>query len=849
MKTSWRIFLRDLSRLKKNIIAMGVIIGICVIPSLYAWFNIYANMDPYKNTGNIPVAVVNLDKGCDDKKLGHLDAGAEAEENLRANDKMGWVFTNESAALEGVYAGDYYAAIIIPETFSADLVSLFSDEIHQPKILFYSNEKKNAVAPKITGTGASTLQQGINEEFVDAVSKTAASLVLDKLNKSGDELTDSLNDIKGNISDLGTKTEKLSALLQQFRDQKTSAEKVLKNGKNALALAGETVDKAGTTGKDIDKKITESRSNLAAFSDSVHSDLSDAGQKLSDLNVAAGEKIGTLNTKIRELDQELNEKTQPVVSRIKTIQKIDSSLLDNLDTINKELAGNTTVSNVITDLREDNDRHAQMLSLLEASAKGAKDLYTVSAGLTSTINQDIASAGKTQSEALHTLDGTISNDAGTIFDRAAAASGHLTGLIESTDTDIKTLSNLLDEIGTLLNDIDKALSDSQGTVGRIRDRITQAVDDLNAIESMQVFTDLKKVTADLDPETIGQFISSPVKTESNVLYPVPNYGTGMTPFYSNLAIWVGCIVLVNIFKTEVDEDEKVNGFNLRQAYFGRWFLFVFVALIQAAIVCIGDMFLLGITAIHPVMFLLCGLWTAFVYMNIIYALTITFKHIGKALSVLLVILQIPGSSGTYPIEMMPQFFQNLHPFLPFSYGIGAMREAISGTYSYHYAKNMSILILFLGGSLLLGMLIRPLFANLNYLFDRRMAETDILSCEKIGTVKERKNLILGAQLLLADDTIRERVVARVERFEQRHQAIVRKAFLLIFLIPAVFLVLMFVIPYKLLFLVLWIISILAIILFLVILEYLKDRLDRQRQLMTTTKDELIEHMNDRNREN
>lgn len=191
-----------------------------------------------------------------------------------------------------------------------------------------------------------------------------------------------------------------------------------------------------------------------------------------------------------------------------------------------------------------------------------------------------------------------------------------------------------------------------------------------------------------------QILCLPVSIKSNVLYDVENYGSGMTPFYTNLALWVGGLILVSILKQEVDKDEKVRKFTAGQAYFGRWLLFVAVGLVQGLIVCVGDILLLKVQCVHPVAFVCVGVFCSFVYVNLIYALALTFKHIGKALGVVLVILQIPGSAGTYPIEMTPAFFQRLHPLLPFTYGISAMRECIAGMYGANIWKYLGILAIF-----------------------------------------------------------------------------------------------------------------------------------------------------------
>ena len=831
---------------------MTVFIGICIIPSLYSIFIVYANIDPYKNTGNIQVAVVNMDAGVTDQRIGYLDAGDSIEEKLRENDQLGWVFTEEDAAIEGVKAGDYYAAIIIPESFSADLASVFSSDIRQPEIVFYSNEKKNAIAPKITETGVSTLQQGINDEFVGTVSETVTDLLQDKVTEVDGDLEKSADALRDSIRKTEEQTEAYQALLQDFHDLIPQADRVVQDGKEDLALAGETLENAKENGQKIAADITAGWESINAFSAKLRTGVTDANQKLSDLNVAAGEDLGAINSKVKELDETFNRKTDPIVSRVEDIQKKNAEIIKTLTDLDEAILnagiGNGTVHDILEDLKEDNERHAQILALLESASAGARDLYSASSEAYSYISSDISDGQDKLQTVLSDFDTSLLSDAGTAFGQASSAAGNLEGLMETAQTDLASLSGLLDDLDQILHDTDAVLTDTQEILSQMQGQIGQAAADLSAIESMQVYTDLKDAVSGMDAGQIGRFMSSPVTIEHEVLYPVKNYGTGMTPFFTNLAIWIGCIVLINVYKTEVDEDEKLNGFTLTQAYFGRWMLFVVTGLIQAVVVCAGNLLLLDISCERPGLFILSGLWASFIFMNLIYALAIAFKHVGKALSVLLIILQIPGSSGTYPIELTPQFFRNLHPFLPFTYGINAMREAIAGVYAPHYMQNMLMLLIFLPVALLIGLVLRPLFLNLNYLFDRRLVETDLMACEHIERHKERKNLIMGARILLADENMKVQIGKRIERFEQRYQKIVRRSFLLIVLIPVVLLILMFLIPAKMVFLTLWIISMLAIVLFLVIVEYFRDHLDREKRISEMTQEELIESIRTRNKE-
>ena len=167
MKKSFQIFKRDLGRLFRNRAAVLILVGISVLPSLYAWFNIAANMDPYGNTKGIQVAIANEDKGADSEQMS-LDAGQNIVDNLKKNDQLGWKFVDAKESKKGVRSGKYYAAIVIPDNFSESLLSILSGDIKQPKLDYYINEKKNAIAPKITATASRTTGMCFQFEMLTA---------------------------------------------------------------------------------------------------------------------------------------------------------------------------------------------------------------------------------------------------------------------------------------------------------------------------------------------------------------------------------------------------------------------------------------------------------------------------------------------------------------------------------------------------------------------------------------------------------------------------------------------------------------------------------------------------------
>ena len=207
MKKIFQIFARDMRRLFTNPAAAIVMVGVCVLPSLYAWFNIAANMDPYGNTSNIKVAIANCDTGASTETMS-LDAGGTIVDTLKKNKQLGWTFVDEKQAKAGVTSGKYYAAIVIPENFSESLLSILDGEVKQPELDYYINEKKNAIAPKITATGASTIQQQINDTFSSVAAETVSELIrtsagdlTGKIDKTNSELSTALSETRDNLKE------------------------------------------------------------------------------------------------------------------------------------------------------------------------------------------------------------------------------------------------------------------------------------------------------------------------------------------------------------------------------------------------------------------------------------------------------------------------------------------------------------------------------------------------------------------------------------------------------------------------------------------------------------------------
>lgn len=843
MKKSFQIFKRDIGRLSKNIVALIVVIGVCIIPSLYAWFNIAANKDPYGNTANIKIAVANNDAGTENDMLGNLDVGGQIVDTLKENDSLGWVFVSEDKAISGVKSGEYYAAIVIPDNFSESMVSFLSGKIEQPEFDYYLNEKKNAIAPKITDTGANTIQQQVNTEFVSAAAGTVADILNGSVSGIGTKLDDVQNDISTKISTVSDNLKEYEKALDSFNKTVDSSNKLIEKSKKSMAIVKSDANSGVNSIKNGTDSLTLVRNDIADFANDLGAGISKAQNSLAKVNTKSGINLGKISSKTESIHGQFQE----MITSVESIIDKNSEMLMTLKEINKKYPSDS-LTNLINELDSQNSKYKTILQKLRTGSDSINDATTTSVKAVESISKIIEKNTKDIHSSKVTVENGIMTGLNTSLDTFSNIHGTLSGILKGVGPATDNVVTLMDQLENSLDSAKKALSSTGSSIKKVQKRLDKANVDISVVKTSKIYEKLKDMT-NLDSDKVASFMSSPVKLKTETFYSVENYGTAMTPFYTNLAIWVGGIVLIAIFKMEVDKSEKIKNFTPTQAYFGRWMLFILVGFVQALIICLGDIFILKIKCQHPVLFVVAGLVAAFVYVNLIYALSLTFKHIGKAVSVILVILQIPGSAGTYPIEMTPGFFQAIHPLLPFTYGINAMREAIAGTYGHYYVKNLVILLIYVPIALFIGLVLRRLLLNLNSLFDKKLEQTGLMICEEGGITRERVRLLTTVKILAGEKQFRDEINKKVEQFEICYPKLIKGGFFAIVIIPIVFLILMFSITSKMVFLVLWIVSIILIALYLICVEFIHENLLNKQKMAEMTGDELIEQLKKRGRKN
>lgn len=831
VKKAFQIFKRDILRLLKNPVALVITIGICVIPSLYAWYNIVANWDPYGNTANIKVAVANNDQGTSNEYVGELNAGDETVSKLKENDQLGWVFTDADAAVEGVKSGEYYAAIVIPDDFSANLTSMLTGTFTQPQLEYYCNEKKNAIAPKVTDTGAQTVEEQINETFVATVSET----LVEKIQNAAGDLDAQGAETQGGILE---NVQRSNRALQDVRDALAGMQKTIATSKEAGAKADETL--AALSGQipslvnALDKGdalLASARTSSRNFASSLNTTLSHGltqmGKVSSNANVAVGKLSGAISAAGGKVDGALADvqmvinDVNGIIIDIREITGIDSGLI--LSALEEQLAELQTLKDALQDQSTDIQNSAGAIagavsSLDSATQQGISAMEGVQQDMASTVLPQLSQG----------------------MDSFSEVSGDLTGVVTSLEPTIAQARGVLAQLTTTLDQASSTMSQADSSLEKLQGTLSTAANDVAALRASESLDKLDEILGASSAD-LADLMSSPVTLTTKAVYPVSNYGSGVAPFYTNLALWVGGCVLIAIIKLEVD-GEGIGAYTATEGYFGRWLLLVVLGFAQAFIVCCGDL-VLGMQCLRPELFVLAGIFTSFVYVNIIYALASAFKHIGKALVVILVIVQIPGSSGMYPIEMMPDFFQYLHPLLPFTYGISAMRETIGGMYGMDYAINLGVLAVFLAVALFIGVKLRTLMLNLNLLFDKELERTGVMICEKDDRPRERFSLRWALRAMLDTAGYREDLILRAARFEERYPKLIKAGFMLVFGLPVVLFILTATLDLeiegKIIMLVLWIASVILADTYMIVVEYIRESMQFQLRIAELPDDALV----------
>lgn len=736
MRNIIAIFKRDLSRIRGSVVALIVAVGLVIVPTLYAWFNIAGSWDPYGNTGNLKVAVANSDDGyMSDLIPVRVNIGDTVVSALRENDQLDWRFVSESDAVEGVRSGEYYAAVVIPENFSSRMMTVFSSDAEHAEIVYYENQKANAIAPRVTDKAASTVRQQIDETFAKTISDVGLATTSSLLEfMDGDQIAAYAGNLSGTLAGAITTLRDASGSVDEFAGLLQSSTGLLDSTSDLLASAG-------TASKDAEALVGDAKTGLSGMHDALDAAVAAINQSLKDsagdydaAAKAIDEAFGAADAHVSLTVTQLRDASADVAKRASDMRDVQ----DNILAVERDVEGSNLpeklkaelvqkidiVANTVGNVANQQELLAKHLSDAAASLEtGAADARAKAQAVKDGIAEAKGSIGGVKDSYNATLKQQISDLSDAVADVARRG------------------SDMADDLGATVTDLSHAASalsdDLAGAHAVLADASADLVSAADDLQRLKEGLDTAVTSGDLDrvreligsdPAALADALAAPVALDRQAVYHIKNYGSAMAPFYTTLSIWVAGIVLAAMLKANVDEaDVKALGNpRLHELYLGRYAFFALLAFAQATLVCAGDLLFFGIQCEHPFQFMLVGWLAGFVFSNMIYTLTVSFGDIGKAIAVVLLVMQVAGSGGTFPIEMTADFFQAVYPFLPFTHAINAMHAAMAGAYGMEFWIELGTLSLYLIPSLALGLVFRrPVIRAIRWIIEK-LEETKLM---------------------------------------------------------------------------------------------------------------------------
>lgn len=600
------IIRNDFKSAFSNPIVTIILVGLIILPSLYALINIDACWDPYGNTGQVEFAIANLDKGAtfDGNKI---NVGNELVKDLKDNDKFKWTFVTEDELRDGVYKGDYYAGIIIPKNLSKNIISITGDDPKQAKLEYIVNMKANPVGAKLTDSGSNAVYNALNAKIVEIINLAA-------------------------YGKLGELQEGLAA----GADQLASGGNQLAAGSAQVASGAGQVSSGADQVKDGASQVKDGASQVQKGAKDVNNG-ADAVQKGS--------------TAVKDGASKVEQGSEEIQSAIDPSLIPDGPVKDYVNG-NVELAnGSGEVANGAGKLADGS------VDLAKGSSKLANGSSAVAGGAS-----DLA-------------DGSVQLAEGSL----ALAAG----------------SQLLSNAAT------QALFAASGALGASADSLA----DITGIN-----------------ETIlGDYFYAPVKLDRHEIFPTPDYGSQVSPFYLVLSMWVGALITCAMLKPGTSTGTKYTPLEM---YFGKSVLFLIMGLLQSCVTIIGA-HLLGIYIANEAMFILSCLIVSGVFMILVYSLVSALGNVGKAVAIVLLVLQISGTGGIYPVEIMSPIFNILNPYLPMTYAITLIREAQLGLIWSNFIP--ALIILFALGivTVIVSIIIKEKADKATHYFENKLEESGL----------------------------------------------------------------------------------------------------------------------------
>ena len=721
MKVIWQLFVNDMKRIFGNLVTGLIILGLVLLPSIFSWYNVLACWDVFHNTGNLKVAVVNNDEGYQSDLVPlKVNMGEQVSTSLLANDQMDWILTDEDDAIDGAKSGKYYAAVVIPESFSKDMMTFYSDESSHADLIYYSNDKKNVVAPKLTDQGASKASDMVNQVFTKTITEVGLNVASSLLKYSDNANLDSrLGDLADHVNSMGAQMSDASKTLKTYASVLDASQSLVTGSAQLLGQAGDSASQVMDSANQAKDSVSSMSDALKASNDVLGQAISNSASGYDGLSssidaafASSGDLAGSSATNLRSQADSVKSKADQFESLASQIDNLAAQQTD--PDLQKTLEGLAKQMHVSADSQEALAKGlSDAADGIESGNADAQSKHQVVSGL---IDQAKQSVGELSDD----YNSTIKPQLDTLM-----------GQISSMSSSLSSSASTLDSVG---DDLQNGADSLSGRIATAKQKLLDTASDLDS--SAEKFTSLSaamyealssgdmeqlKTVLYSDPDALASALAAPVQLERHAAFPAENFGSQMAPLYTTLGLWVGSLLLAVAIKVNVSRKAQLElGYpKLHQLFLGRFGVFAFVSLCQTTILALGNMLFLQVQVEEPLLYLICFWLAGLVFTFIIYTLVVSFANLGKAIAVFLLIIQVTSGGGSYPLQTLPDFFQWLSPFLPATHVISAMRAAMMGVYCNDFWIEIGQLLLFVVPFLLLGLVFRkPLMKFLNWYVEK-----------------------------------------------------------------------------------------------------------------------------------
>ena len=727
MSNIWKLFKGDLRRSIRNVAVMIILLGLVLLPSLFTWFNTLACWDVFGNTGNLMVAVASDDEGYkSDIVPVEINLGDQVISDLRANDEMNWVFTDSEDAIDGASSGKYFAAVVIPESFSKDMMTFYSDDVEHASIVYYSNEKKNAIASKLVGQGADQVSEEVNRIFTEKLSESALG-IMSSLSDYIDEpefqdrigdLAAHMQNLAGQMSSGADLVRSYSSLVGSSKDLVESSTSLMQKAQSGAHDAADTLGQIEGSTSSIADALTQSSSALMTAIDQAASGFDAISQSVDTAFDSAGTVASDSSSQLRSIATDVRAQATSFSTIASDLEKIAGATQD--------ASAQAAFRVAIAELQSSAESLERLATSLETSADQI-DAGTADVAAKRQEAKDlVASAKQTVQDAKTEYENELKPQLDDLVQNVEVLESSLVQSVSTLDTATSALTGTSDSVSEKLENLQSKLEQAAGkldSAGTSIGEFAQSVQD--ALESDDV--DLLKTVLSTDTTSLAASLSAPVELDRHAMFEVENFGSGMSPLYTSLALWVGSLLIMVALKVNPSERtlEELDNPKLPQIFVGRFGIVALLSLAQSTFLALGNMFFLGVQVSDPLLYLLCLWVTGLVFAFIVYTLVAALANLGKAIGVIVLILQVTGSGASFPLQLFPGFFQAVSPFLPATHAVSAMRAAMFGQYMGDFWVHLGHLLLFVVPFAIIGLVLRNPFMKLVDFFVNRIEESKI----------------------------------------------------------------------------------------------------------------------------